>query len=177
MRGRTALCGALIVVGAGAVVVPAAPVKSTAPVPSAVASNPTLHAEAMQFAQTLHRLFALIEENYIRPIGRADLADAVVRGLYEAVREPLPADLPHEIRRADEYQLIALLTRVRESLGQHEALRGKRALLVAMHALPRALDAYSGVTPSRDQDPLGEDGNLTGVGLEFPVAPPQPNFR
>jgi len=178
MRGRTALCGALAAMAAGAMVVPAAPLKPAASAPVAPSASPTLHVEALQFAQSLNVLFALIDEYYIRPVPRAELAEAVVRGLYEAVREPMPADLSHEIRRADEYQLIALLTRVREGFGQPECLRGKKAMLVAMQALPRALDAYCGLVPSRDQDTRSEgEGNLTGVGLEFPIAPPQPNVR
>src|SRR5262245_57490603 len=98
MRGRTALCAALAAVSVGAMFVPAAPLKPSVPAPVAPPASPTLHVEAMQFAQSLHQLFALIGEKYIRPVSRADLAEAAVRGLYDAVREPMPADLPHEIR-------------------------------------------------------------------------------
>jgi C-terminal peptidase prc len=159
-------------------VVPAAPLKPAASAPVAPTVSPTLHVEALQFAQSLNVLFAQIEVDYIRPVARADLAEAVVRGLYEAVREPVPAELQQEIRRADEYQLVAVLTRVREGLGPHECLRGKKAMLVAMQALPRALDPHSGLVPSRDQEVRSiSDGDMTGVGLEFPVTPPQPNVR
>jgi C-terminal peptidase prc len=177
MRGRTALCAALTAMATGAMVVPAAPLKPGSPVAITPAPGQALHVEALQFAQTLNQLFALIEVEYVRPVARADLAEAAVRGLYDAVREPMPAGLVHEIRRADEYQLVALLTRIREDLGRHESLRGKGAMVLAMQALPRALDPYSGVVPSRDQDPRTEDGDLVGVGLEFPLAPPQPTMR
>lgn len=178
MRGRTALCAALAAVSVGAMFVPAAPLKPAVPASVAPPAGPTLHVEAMQFAQSLNQLFALIEVEYIRPVARADLAEAAVRGLYDAAREPMPSDIPQEIHRADEYQLIALLTRVREGLGQPECLRGKKAMLVAMQALPRVLDPYSGVIPSRDQEIKNLDtGDLRGVGLEFPIAPPLPNVR
>src|SRR5262245_32999118 len=177
MRGRTALCAALAAMAMGAMVVPAAPLKPAAPVPATPVASPTLHVEALQFAQTLNQLFAQIEVKYIRPVARADLVEAAVRGLYEAVREPMPADLSHAFHRADEYQLVALLTRVRERLGQHESLRGRGAMIVAMQALPRALDPFSGLVQSRDQDPKSDDGDMTGVGLEFPLAPPQPTLR
>lgn len=177
MRGRTALCAALAAMTAGAMCVPAAPLKPAAPVHVTTVASPTLHVEALQFAQTLNQLFAQIEVKYMRPLARADLAEAAVRGLYDAVREPMPADLLHEIHRADEYQLVTVLTRVRESLGQHESLRGRGAMIVAMQALPRALDPFSGVTPSRDQNPRTDDGSMTGVGLEFPLAPVQPTVR
>jgi carboxyl-terminal processing protease len=177
MRGRTALCAALAAMAAWAMVVPAAPLKPAAPIPVAPAASPTLHIEALQFAQTLNQLFAQIEVKYIRPVARTDLAEAAVRGLYEAVREPMPPDLSHAIRRADEYQLVAMLTRVREGLGQHEVLRGRGAMVVAMQALPRVLDPFSGLVPSRDQDPKSEEGDMTGVGLEFPLAQPQPTLR
>jgi C-terminal peptidase prc len=178
MRGRRALCAALAGMAVGAMFVPAAPIKPAGPVPVPAAASPTLHVESMQFAQTLNQLFALIENDYVRPVSRADMAEAAIRGLYDAVREPIPAELSHEIHRADEFQLIAQLTRVRESLGNHESLRGKGAMLIAMQALPRALDPYSGVTPLREQDPRVEGtGDLIGAGLEFAIAPVPPNVR
>ena len=64
-----------------------------------------------------------------------------------------------------------LLARVRESLGQPEVLRGPKALVVSLQALPRALDPYCGLAPQHEFQRLDLNDNTLNTGLEFVGAP------
>jgi carboxyl-terminal processing protease len=177
MRGLSARYGVMAVLTAGLFAAPAASVNPTGPATAAgPLAGPALRQEALEFAEKLRHLFELIEQKYVRPVARADLADAVVTGLYDLVREPMPGGLRHEIRRAGDDELLLLLARVREALGPNDALRGDRALVAALRALPRALDPYCGLTTPLDRL-LEYEGVVAGTGLEFPVAPAPPVIR
>jgi C-terminal peptidase prc len=138
--------------------------------------DPQFQAVAREFGFSLLQIVAQIEQLYVRPVSRADLIESGVIGLYEAVRQPVPSTLHQDVQRANDSELLALLVRVREALGDHDALRGPRALLVALNALPRALDPYCGLTGPKEFQVLDQNGNVPHTGLEFPLAPGMPSF-
>ncbi len=89
------------------------------------------------------------------------------QNLYEALPDRVQTHLP-PITKGD---VTPLLARVRESLGQPEALRGAKALLASLQALPRALDPYCGLTPNHEFQRLDLNDNTLNSGLEFVGAP------
>src|SRR5207253_4687037 len=127
-----------------------------------------------EYGFSLFQVIAQIEQDYVRPVSRADLVEAAVTGLYEAVRRPVPPNLHQEIQLLGERDPAPFLTRTRESLGNHEALRGARALLASLNALPRALDPYCSMTGPKEFQVLDQDSDIPHSGLEFPLIPPPP---
>jgi carboxyl-terminal processing protease len=125
-----------------------------------------LHLEAEEFARQFSYTLGQVAEQYARPVERHDLFVAAVRGLYEAAREPVPAGLDADLQRAtSEPDQLALLTRVREQLGNQEPLRGAGATLAATRALTRVLDPHSVVVTGEDlRRGSGVDAH-SGVGL------------
>ncbi len=94
--------------------------------------------------------------------------------MYEAVREPVPAGLRAEIQQADDADTVGLLARVRERIGQHDALRGQKAIMVSLHTLPRALDPYCGLNARREFQWLDLQPSTLNAGLEFVGVPLMP---
>src|SRR5262249_40170281 len=124
-----------------------------------------LRAESLNYARHLALYVERIEEAYVRPLKSGDLYVSALAGLYEAVRAPVPAGLRAEVREGLKNDLVGTLARVRESLGQHDALRQGNALLVSLRALPRVMDPYCGLTPRFEFQRLDlNDGTLnTGI--------------
>ena len=58
--------------------------------------DPQLQTDAREYGFSLFQVIAQIEQDYVRPVSRADLVEAAVTGLYEAVRRPVP---PNAARR------------------------------------------------------------------------------
>jgi carboxyl-terminal processing protease len=138
--------------------------------------DPQLQAVAQEFSFSLLQIVAQIEQHYVRPVSRADLIEAGIIGLYDAVRQPVPATLHQDVQRASDAEMRALLVRSREALGDHDALRGQRALLVSLNALPRALDPYCGLTGPKEFQVLDQNDRGPHTGLEFPLTPGMPSF-
>jgi C-terminal peptidase prc len=155
----------------------AAPVN---PLPSRitqVSPDHALHAEAETYANNIKAIILGIEQAYVRPVSLVDLYEAALVGLYEAAREPLPARLRADIKREVDADILGLLTRTREGLGNVDALRGHRSLMLSLQALPRVLDPYCGMTARREFQRLDLNEGTPNTGLEFvgvPLAPAPP---
>ncbi len=166
MRGLSAWCAAL---AAACLSYAAAAAPLPAPGPAAAHASAQIHTEALRYAQTILPIIDTVEEYYIRPVSRAQLAEAALTGLYEAVRQPVPATLRLDLQRAGHGEMYGLLVRTRESLGDHEALRDGRSVLVSLRALPRVLDQYSGLAGPQEFNylDLNEATPWAATGLEF----------
>src|SRR5262245_21539508 len=138
--------------------------------------DPQLQAVAREFGFSLLQIVAQIEQHYVRPVSRAELVEAGITGLYDAVRQPVPATLHQDVQRASDAEMLSILVRSREALGDHDALRGQRALLVSLNALSRALDPYCGLTGPKEFQVLDQNDRVPHTGLEFPLAPVMPTF-
>ena len=150
-------------------------------------------ADAGKFAQQVGHLIDQITQHYIRPLPREDLLEAALVGLYQAARKAPPRDLRTQIRQAvslasmlraqagpaggEELSSVdrpradpveKLLIRLREQVGDAEALEGQNPVLLSCKALTRLLDGHSGVVTVEDQRrAVGLDSDNVGVGLEF----------
>lgn len=145
----------------------AAPVNP--PSASSLRNSPdhALRAEALNYAENLIQVIDRIELKYVRPVSRVDLVEVAVTGLYEAAQVPIPPVLRAEIQRGVATDLPGMLCRIRESLGQQDAIRGSKALLVSLQALPRALDPFCGLTVRREFQWLELHDSTPNVGLSF----------
>jgi carboxyl-terminal processing protease len=159
---------------AAAAAVCAAPVKTPDAAKSPFSGEHEYRAESLHYARYLAVYVERIEEAYVRPVKPEDLYVAALEGLYEAVGAPVPAGLRADVREGIKNDLVGTLVRVREGLGQHEALRGQNALMVSLRALPRVLDSYCGMTPRYEFQRLDLTEGTLNAGLEFvgvPLAP------
>ncbi len=183
----------LIVVAALASAAHAAPPPAT---PRPAKDRKELRAESRKYAQQLGHLTEQISQSYVRPVPREDLLEAALVALYQAARRSPPRDLKAQVRQAvslsstlraqsggiggEELSSVdgppadpveKLLARLREEVGEAEALRGQNPLLLSCKALTRVLDPYSGVVTAEEQRrAVGLDGENVGVGLEFKEA-------
>jgi carboxyl-terminal processing protease len=131
--------------------------------------------QARTYAEQLLAVARTIEESYVKPIAQAKILEAALAGLYEVAREPLPASVKADLAHAtDANQLRHILTTARERLGDRDALRDQRALLISLRALPRVLDPYCGIVYANDRRAYGES-MVSGVGLDFETTPLQFN--
>jgi C-terminal peptidase prc len=136
--------------------------------PAGPSAPAELHAEAQQFAQQLASVAAQVSDQYVRPVGVPELLRAALQGLYKAAHVPVPGGLDADLRRAGSYpELLQLLTRLRESLGDPEPLRGPNALLVSCEAMCRSLDRYSTVVHGEELRKGSGVDQRTGLGLEL----------
>jgi C-terminal peptidase prc len=132
------------------------------------APSPERRAEAQQYAQQLLSVATEASIQYVRPVGVPELLQAGLRGLYEAAHVPVPGGLQADLRRAGSYpEMLQLLTRVREGLGNPEPLRGPNDLLVSCEAMCRVLDRYSAVVRGEELRKGGGVDQRTGIGLEL----------
>jgi carboxyl-terminal processing protease len=134
-------------------------------------SSELLRAQAASYATDMMEVLRWVEQNYVRPVPRAALAQAALAGLYETAREPMPASLLADLAQAKEAgQFSHLFATARERLGDVEALRDRAALHASLRSLPRALDPYCGI---RDPNDLrsGDTDKMEGAGLEFESLP------
>jgi carboxyl-terminal processing protease len=134
------------------------------------ARPPLEHLEAIGYAQQLSGIIEYVGQKYVRPVSRAELTSAALRGLYDATGMPVPPALQGEVLKAadDSYELYRLMVRIRESLGNPEPLRGPQALLASLRGMTRALDPFCAVLTEKDlqrvDDPMAPH---RGLGLEL----------
>lgn len=139
--------------------------------PRSISESVQSHSAA--YAQQILSVAQLIEERYVKPIPKAKVVEAALEGIYEAVREPLPSWVRSDLARAkDHNQLLHILSTARSRLGDREALRDQRAVMVSLRAIPRVLDPYCGIANMYDRRTNGQ-AMATGVGLEFDNTPMQ----
>jgi carboxyl-terminal processing protease len=136
--------------------------------PGSALPSPALRNQAQIFATQLQEILQLIARKYVRPVSRGELAEASLRGLYEAARVPVPATLHTDVQHATAVnQLHQFFAQCREQLGNIETVRGTQALYSSLQALTRKLDPYSTVV-RKDKLPLGDGTDATsGFGLEL----------
>lgn len=160
--------------------------------PPAARVSKDFRVEARRFAQQLGHLVEQVANQYVRPVNREDLLEAALVALYQAARKPVPRDLRQQIRQAlalsgmlraktsgNNLQAVSasrpvvdpvekMLARVREDVGEAEALAGQNPVLICCKALPKLLDSYSGlITAEEQRRAIGTDQESIGVGLEF----------
>jgi C-terminal peptidase prc len=173
MRDRAAWSLALLTAAAVACAAPVPPPGSTKPAPS---QDRAIHNEADAYARTLADAILKIEILYVRPVSRTDLVEAALAGLYEAAGEPTPSTLRADVKEAADRDILGLLYRTRMSLAGAESLRGQKAILASVEALPRVLDPHCGYANRRDFRWLEVPDNMPNTGLEFsgmPLSPQQ----
>lgn len=154
---------------------------TAAPPPDAAntanSADSPIHDLAREYAFSLFQVILQVEQNYIRPVSRADLVEAALIGLYETARQPAPATLRADLRRASgDLELQSLIIHFRESLGDHDSLRGQRGLRASIAAIPRALDPFCSVTGPKEFQVLDFDSSVPGTGLDFPLASAFPSL-
>jgi carboxyl-terminal processing protease len=147
-------------------VLDAAPLRPLQASPGSADSPPRL--EYQQFVLQLHAAINQVSELYVRPVSRADLAYAALKGLYETARLPVPATLRADTVQADNESTLTLLFRkVIESIGDAEGLRGRNAVVIGCQAMARSLDPYTDVVLGVEQRrTMGLETESCGVGLE-----------
>jgi carboxyl-terminal processing protease len=125
--------------------------------------------EAQNFAGDLATyVIEPLVTKYIRPLTPADVATAALAGLYEASRVSAPGTLHSELEHAaSEQELLRVIARHRDHLGDVEVLKGHRALLVGLQAALRLLDPFSGIASSDELTKNLGDGSEQGVGVEL----------
>jgi carboxyl-terminal processing protease len=131
-----------------------------------------LHSDAQNYSHQLLYLADQVAEHYIRPVSRQELLLAALQGLYEAARVPVPGNLSPDLERAAraanaDQELLTLMSRWRESLGDPEPLRGNHALLASCRAMMRMLDPYSGIITGEDLRRGNGVDQQDGVGVEL----------
>jgi C-terminal peptidase prc len=134
---------------------------------TAASPEQALRAEALNYARHLAVYVERIEEAYVRPLKGEDMYVAALEGLYEGVRMPVPAGLRAEVREGLKTDLVGTLARIREGLGQNDALRHPNALYISLRALPRAMDPYCGLTARFEFQRLDVNDGTLNTGLEF----------
>jgi C-terminal peptidase prc len=192
MRVALAWWSVLLAVGA----VCAVPVNPPGSADAPDSLDHSLRSDAQTYAANLANAVATIQEAYVRKVTAEDLYEAALAGLYEAVRQPVPAGLRAELRESLKAvrqavpaglaaelpesvntDIMGFLIRVRTGLGQPEELRGHKAVLVSLKALPRVLDPYCGLTPRQEFQRLDLTDGTLNTGLEFigiPLIAPGP---
>jgi carboxyl-terminal processing protease len=125
--------------------------------------------EAQRYAQQVGRIIEHIHEKYVRPVSRADLTAAALRGMYEAVQLPVPPALQAEVLKAgeDAYELHQLLARIRESLGNPEPLRGPQAILASVQGMMQTLDPFCVLVAGSELTRSTGTSAQHGLGLEL----------
>jgi carboxyl-terminal processing protease len=137
--------------------------------PLKTVSRPLDPLEAQNFAgDLLTYVIVPAAEQYVRPLSRADLASAALSGLYEAAHVPFPSNLKVEVDQAiGERDLLRILARVRDELGDREELKGHQALLAGVQGVTRLLDPFSGLTSGSDLSRQPNDQGMEfGLGLD-----------
>ncbi len=130
---------------------------------------PLSHDEAQNFALQLKTTLDLVARQYARPVERADLVVAALRGMYQAVGTPAPRHLADDVKKADpaDNKLVELITLTRERLGSAPALAGTKDLEVSLWAVLRALDPYCFLTINEAYDVRNLSAAVDGVGVEL----------
>jgi carboxyl-terminal processing protease len=110
----------------------------------------------------------LVEEKYLRPVQKNELAAAALVGIYDAARTPIPRKLITEIKTTKKPLVMELvLNEAIESLDKNEHLRGPDVFLIACRAMVRSLDRYCAVLNADELRRSGGREDNYGVGLEL----------
>jgi C-terminal peptidase prc len=136
--------------------------------PGARPAGPPLRpGEAEQFAQQLKTTLDLVARQYARPVERAPLVTAALKGLYEAAGTSVSAGLAAAVRKADasDERLVEFIGQARGQLGNPASLRGTKALQASLWAALRSLDPYCFLV-TRGAYMRNSDNARDGVGLE-----------
>lgn len=144
------------------------------------AVSPQLAREADDFARQLLNCVLTIRERYVRDVDPVDLFMAALAGIFEATRQQPPADLRVKLTQAwtdanPAARTLDALRRVRESLGDDEAVRGRAAMAACLKSLPRALDPHCGVAAPGEFRGAWQAEPEFGTGLLFTNAPGPPD--
>ncbi|MBV9121769.1 MAG: PDZ domain-containing protein [Planctomycetes bacterium] len=132
--------------------------------------------EAQNYARQLLGTADVVAEDFFqldahgspRLVSRAELIQAGLRGLFDAARSPLPPTLLADIERTpSELELLSLITRARESLGNDRALKGDNALRVSFESMTGILDPFSLVVSGEELAQAMPSETTEGVGLEL----------
>ena len=119
---------ALVMIGMAIISAAPADNRQTA---NSTALSEDVREDAVQFARPLVGFVNQVRLQYYRPVKEADLLDAALSGLYEAANQPKPEGLRAELERLKDTEVTLAIARIRASLGRHEALAGRKALLVS----------------------------------------------
>jgi carboxyl-terminal processing protease len=112
-------------------------------------ASPEALAAGDQFARQLAAAAQVIAKEYVRPVKAAELYEAAVIGLYDAVRRPRPETLLRDLRAAkDELTRVELVKQARAAVHGESALDGGRDLVVAVSAFTKVLDPHSALLPN-----------------------------
>jgi carboxyl-terminal processing protease len=134
---------------------------------AAPATQQQIQAAARDYARDLPRIVETIQRTYVREVRPEDLYEAALTGLYEAAQVPVPATLKTRLAKAEQAPSFeAVLTQVRASLGNPEALQGQRAILVSCRAMMRVLDPFSTVVTGLETTTSGFDQSF-GLGIDL----------
>src|SRR5262245_56521377 len=164
MRRMIVGLGLLVIVSAGGHA--ANPGDAAAP-----GTSDRVQSQAKTYATQMAAIARHISEAYVRPIDQARIVEAALEGLYEAVLEPLPAWVRADLANAkSDDQLRHVLATARERLGEREALRDPRAIMISLRAISRVLDSHCGIVDPYDRRAYGNT-SMTGVGLDFETSP------
>lgn len=154
---------------------------------------PAPPADAENYAEQLTYAVGTIQDQYVRPVSRAELIEVALAGLYEKVRVPMPSAVREGVKKAVAEQdlaglidlapaglrlgelygaavpneVTALVVRVRKELGDCEALRGDNAILASLEAMVARLDPHSAVLRGGETQPGNGDESQPGAGLEL----------
>jgi carboxyl-terminal processing protease len=118
---------------------------------------------------------AMVSQYYdVEPTGV--IAQAILVMFYRNAYEAVPNHWQTRLPPLSKGDITPLLARIRENLGQPDVLRGPKALIVSLEALPRVLDPYCGLTPRQEFQRLDQNDGMLNTGLEF-VGVPLPPVR
>ncbi|MBI2808929.1 MAG: S41 family peptidase [Planctomycetes bacterium] len=129
-------------------------------------------ADALAYANRMHRALDLVTKTYFRRLDEGDLAAGAVRALYDAAHEPIPTDLAERLNGAkglSPNQIVTLLADARESLRNREDLENRKADEATIkYVFSHQLDKYSYYVDADVVRRFQADtsGKYTGVGIQ-----------
>ncbi len=142
--------------------------------PAADRPVPPLTADAARnYALYLGEVANLLASRFVRPVPPEKLAAAAAKGLYQAANRPLPDGLQDLEKAFAGKDPVAELTRIRQELGDVEALRGDAGIRVGIEAMCSVLDAHSTYLTVHEQGRFRRSPTPpVGVGLTLEERPP-----
>jgi C-terminal peptidase prc len=138
-----------------------------------IADSRLTKVDAQNYATRVGRAIDMVQRTYFRDIDSGDLAGAAVRGLFENVNEPVPADLAGRllnVKGIGSNQITSLLADAREYLGRREDLENLKAEENTIrYVFSRQLDRYSYYVDADVVRKFTADtsGNYTGIGVQI----------
>lgn len=152
--------GRLVILAAVIAVTPAAARDDSVPEP------------AEEFGRTLTTMIEIANRKHVRRVLIAELSAAAVRGLYEAVREPVPTGIAARLAGRDDItkdRLPLLLADARRPLGQDTRLADGRDIDAAAEAVVRRLEPEAARSVLFRRDPLWMCDYRLGHGIGLTV--------